>query len=99
VFIEGGTATTGARRSMWRLLVFPVGRGDCVSVNGAQIEWCTPKSHESRSVPLPRFLGQHLTLTRGRQRRTATPTASDDHIQQALATMAVEQVRQEHESK
>jgi hypothetical protein len=43
-----------------------------------------------------------ISYTTGRdvtQRRTAPPTASDDHIQQALATMAVEQVRQEHESK
>ena len=29
-------------------------------VNGAQIVWGTPKSHEARSVPLPRFLAAEL---------------------------------------
>jgi integrase len=31
-----------------------------VEVNGGRLEWGTPKSHESRSVPLPRFLVDEL---------------------------------------
>jgi integrase len=31
-------------------------------VNGSQIIWGTPKSHEARSVPLPRFLVDDLTV-------------------------------------
>jgi len=30
-------------------------------VNGGRIEWGTPKNHERRSVPLPRFLADELT--------------------------------------
>ena len=30
-------------------------------VNGGRLEWGTPKSHERRSVPIPRFLGDELT--------------------------------------
>jgi integrase len=29
-------------------------------VNGARLEWGTPKSHEARSVPIPRFLADEL---------------------------------------
>lgn len=29
-------------------------------VNGGRVAWGTPKSHERRSVPLPRFLAEHL---------------------------------------
>jgi integrase len=33
-----------------------------VEVNGGRIEWGSPKSHESRSVPLPRFLADELAV-------------------------------------
>ena len=31
-----------------------------VEVNGGRLEWGTPKSHEARSVPVPRFLVEQL---------------------------------------
>jgi integrase len=33
-----------------------------IEVNGGRIEWGTPKSHESRAVPIPRFLVDELAV-------------------------------------
>ncbi|MGH8963692.1 MAG: tyrosine-type recombinase/integrase [Jatrophihabitantaceae bacterium] len=39
-------------------------------INGGKLAWGTPKSHEARSVPLPKFLAEELTAhIAGRDRR------------------------------
>jgi integrase len=39
-------------------------------INGGKLAWGTPKSHEARSVPLPKFLAEELTThIAGRDRR------------------------------